>query len=121
MFDTLLQLQLCGHATLAAAHTIFTSSFMNSSIVEFVTVSGIVTARRVPEIKTTDGLNSQNGESHESFLIELNFPTTPMIDLNSAEVSTISNALNGASVIDTKRTTAKDDIVVMPSYFFSLI
>ena len=119
MFDTLLQLQLCGHATLAAAHTIFTSSFMNSSIVEFVTVSGIVTARKVPEIKTTDG--SQNGESHESFLIELNFPTTPMTDLNSAEVSTISNALNGASVIDTKRTTAKDDIVVMPPYFFSLI
>ena len=121
MFDNLLQLQLCGHATLAAAHTIFTSSFMNSSIVEFVTVSGIVTARRVPEIKTTDGLNSQNGESHESFLIELNFPTTPMTDLNSAEVSTISNALNGASVIDIKRTTAKDDIVVMPPYFFSLI
>ena len=119
MFDTLLQLQLCGHATLAAAHTIFTSSFMNSSIVEFVTVSGIVTARKVPKIKTTDG--SQNGESHESFLIELNFPTTPMTDLNSAEVSTISNALNGASVIDIKRTTAKDDIVVMPPYFFSLI
>jgi len=112
-FSPVAELQLCGHATLAAAHTIFTSSFMNSSIVEFVTVSGIVTARRVPEIKTTDGLNSQNGESHESFLIELNFPTTPMTDLNSAEVSTISNALNGASVIDIKRTTAKDDIVVI--------
>ncbi|KAL4603024.1 hypothetical protein ACB092_10G096000 [Castanea dentata] len=112
-FSPVAELQLCGHATLAAAHTIFTSSFMNSSIVEFVTVSGIVTARRVPEIKTTDGLNSQNGKSHESFLIELNFPTTPMTDLNSAEVSTISNALNGASVIDIKRTTAKDDIVVI--------
>ncbi|KAK7833695.1 putative isomerase [Quercus suber] len=76
-FSPVVELQLCGHATLVAAHTIFASSFMNSSIVEFVTVSGIVTARRV---------------------------------------STISNALNGASVIDIKRTTTKDDIVlILPS------
>ena len=58
---------------------------------------------------------------YESFLIELDFPATPMTDLNSAEDLTISNALNDAFVIDIKRTTTKDDIVVMHPYFFSLI
>jgi predicted PhzF superfamily epimerase YddE/YHI9 len=112
----LLQVKICGHATLAAAHTLFTSSLLNSNVIEFVTVSGTLTARKVPEIQTTDDLNIQNRESHESFLIELDFPTIPMIDFNSAEFSSISNALNGASVIDIKRTTTEDDlIVILPS------
>jgi predicted PhzF superfamily epimerase YddE/YHI9 len=109
----LLQVKICGHATLAAAHTLFTSSLLNSNVIEFVTVSGTLTARKVPEIQTTDDLNIQNRESQESFLIELDFPTIPMIDFNSAEFSSISNALNGASVIDIKRTTTEDDLIVM--------
>ena len=58
---------------------------------------------------------------YESLLIELDFPATPMTDLNSTEVLTIFNALNDASVIDIKRTTTKNDIVVMHPYFFFLI
>lgn len=118
MFDTLLQLKLCGHATLAAAYILFTSSLMDSSIVEFVTVSGIVSARKIPEIKANDGSNLQIGESIERFLIELDFPTTSMTDFNSTEVSTISNALNGASVMDIKWETTKDDLIVMPPCHF---
>ncbi len=118
IFDTLLQLKLCGHATLAAAYILFTSSLMDSSIVEFVTVSGIVSARKIPEIKANDGSNLQIGESIERFLIELDFPTTSMTDFNSTEVSTISNALNGASVMDIKWETTKDDLIVMPPCHF---
>ena len=58
---------------------------------------------------------------YESFLIELDFPATPMTDLNSTEVLTIFNALNDASMIDIKKTTTKNDIVVMHPYFFFLI
>uniref|UniRef100_A0A2N9GW52 Uncharacterized protein n=1 Tax=Fagus sylvatica TaxID=28930 RepID=A0A2N9GW52_FAGSY len=112
-FTPVAEVKICGHATLAAAHTLFTSSLLNSNVIEFVTVSGTLTARKVPEIQTTDDLNIQNRESHESFLIELDFPTIPMIDFNSAEFSSISNALNGASVIDIKRTTTEDDLIVM--------
>ncbi|GMY16637.1 putative isomerase [Fagus crenata] len=97
-FTPVAEVKICGHATLAAAHTLFTSSLLTSNVIEFVTVSGTLTARK-------------NRESHESFLIELDFPTIPMIDFNSAEFSSISNALNGASVIDIKRTTTEDDLI----------
>ena len=107
------QVELCGHATLAAAHTLFSSGLVNSNIIEFVTLSGILTAKKFLEIKASDSSDIQNGEVQECFLIELNLPTVPAIDVNSAEVSSISSALNGASVIDIKKITTSDALFVM--------
>ena len=102
-----MQVKLCGHGTLAASHTLFTSGLIDSNVIEFVTVSGIVTAKRavVPE----------NGEAQESISIELNFPTAPITEFNisTAEVSLISKALGGASVIDIKKKTIEDDLFVI--------
>ncbi|KAM4074230.1 hypothetical protein ACJW30_10G079400 [Castanea mollissima] len=115
-FTPVAEVELCGHATLAAAHTLFSSGLVNSNIIEFVTLSGILTAKKFLEIKTSDTSDVQNGEVQECFLIELNFPTVPAIDVNSAEVSSISSALNGASVIDIKKITSSDALfVVLPS------
>ncbi|XP_050272874.1 uncharacterized protein LOC126716010 isoform X2 [Quercus robur] len=114
-FTPVAEVKICGHATLAAAHTLFTSSLLNCDVIEFVTKSGTLTARKVADIQTIDGSNIQNHESQESFLIELDFPTIPMIDFNSAEFSPISKALNGASVIDIKRTATLDDLIVILS------
>ncbi|KAM3762664.1 hypothetical protein ACB098_01G363600 [Castanea mollissima] len=110
-FTPVAEVKICGHATLAAAHTLFTSSLLNCDVIEFVTKSGTLTARKVADIQTIDGSNIQNHESQESFLIELDFPTIPMIDFNSAEFSPISKALNGTSVIDIKRTATEDDLI----------
>jgi hypothetical protein len=85
-------------------------------------VIGIPPNIKVPEIKTSStGSTStiQNGESQESFFIELDFPTIPITDFNPTEFSSISKALNGASVIDIKRTTTEDDLIVMASIPFS--
>ncbi|XP_059438899.1 uncharacterized protein LOC132171561 isoform X2 [Corylus avellana] len=117
-FTPVAEVKICGHATLAAAHTLFATSLINSNIVEFLTASGILTARKVPEIKTSSGSTSiiQNDESQESFFIELDFPTIPITDFDPTEFSSISKALNAASVIDIKRTTTEDDlIVILPS------
>ncbi|KAL4654928.1 hypothetical protein ACB092_01G415000 [Castanea dentata] len=114
-FTPVAEVKICGHATLAAAHTLFTSSLLNCDVIEFVTKSGTLTARKVADIQTIDGLNIQNHESQESFLIELDFPTIPMIDFNSAEFSPVSKALNGTSVIDIKRTATEDDLIVILS------
>ncbi|XP_050265157.1 uncharacterized protein LOC126709106 [Quercus robur] len=115
-FTPVAEVELCGHATLAAAHTLFSSGLVNSNIIEFVTLSGILTAKKFLEIKASDSSDIQNGEAQECFLIELNFPTVPAIDVNSAEVSSISSALNGASVIDIKKITTSDALfVVLPS------
>ncbi|XP_075639793.1 uncharacterized protein LOC142611599 isoform X4 [Castanea sativa] len=114
-FTPVAEVKICGHATLAAAHTLFTSSVLNCDVIEFITKSGTLTARKVADVQTIDGSNIQNHESQESFLIELDFPTIPMIDFNSAEFSPISKVLNGASVIDIKRTATEDDLIVILS------
>ena len=114
ILNALLQIELCGHATLAAAHALFSFNLVaDSHIIEFVTLSKILTAKKFPETKASDNSNIQNGEAQECFLIELDFPTVPTIDFSSAEVSSISSALNGASVIDIKKTTIKDILFVM--------
>jgi predicted PhzF superfamily epimerase YddE/YHI9 len=109
-----LQVELCGHATLAAGHALFTSGLVNSNFIEFVTLSGILTARKVTEIKKSDGLDIQNGETEEGFFIELDFPTVPLTDFNPDEVSLISNAVKGAAVHDIKiTTTSSENLFVM--------
>ena len=98
---------------MAAAHALFSSGLVNSNIIEFVTLSGILTAKKFQETKASNSSDIQNGESQDCFLIELDFPTIPTIDSNSEEVSSISNAFNGASVIDIKNTTTSDGLLVM--------
>ncbi|XVF81524.1 hypothetical protein PTKIN_Ptkin15bG0162100 [Pterospermum kingtungense] len=107
-FTPVAEVKLCGHATLAAAHILFTTGLVNSDIIEFDTLSGILTAKKVPDVNPTHVSKIQN-----CFLIELNFPTVPITEFNSAEVSAISNALNGATMIDIKRTATADDLLVV--------
>ncbi|GKU86625.1 hypothetical protein SLEP1_g1127 [Rubroshorea leprosula] len=116
-FTPVAEIELCGHATLASAHILFATGLVNSEIIEFDTLSGILTAKKVPDVKATDASSKiQTGGAHEGFLIELNFPVDPTTEFNSAEVSDISEALNGASLIDIKRTTTSDDLfIVLPS------
>ncbi|XVF32612.1 hypothetical protein REPUB_Repub17cG0097300 [Reevesia pubescens] len=111
-FTPVAEVKLCGHATLASAHTLFCTGLVNSNIIEFDTLSGILTAKKFPDDNPTAVSKIQNGGVHECFLIELNFPVVPLTEFNSAEVSAISKALNGAPMIDIKRTTTADDIFV---------
>ncbi|KAK3193846.1 hypothetical protein Dsin_025156 [Dipteronia sinensis] len=114
-FTPVAEVELCGHATLAAAHTLFLRGLVNSNIIEFVTLSGILTAKKVPDVKA----KLQNGESEEeeeSYFIELDFPTVPTTDFNSAhEVLLFQKALNCSSIIDVKRTASDNIFVVLPS------
>ncbi|GMP91068.1 hypothetical protein CsSME_00041925 [Camellia sinensis var. sinensis] len=97
------EVKLCGHGTLAASHFLFTSGLANANRIEFLTLSGVLIAKRV-------------AESQDCFLIELDFPIVPLADFDSAEVPSISKTLSGASVIDLKITTTEEDlIVVLPS------
>ncbi|RVW54857.1 putative isomerase BH0283 [Vitis vinifera] len=114
-FTPVAEVKLCGHATLAAAHLLFTSRLMKGNMIEFITLSGVLTARKVMQGNKSDSLKYENGQAQEHFSIELDFPTVPMVEYNSAEVASISKALNGASVIDVKKTEKDDLFVVLPS------
>lgn len=83
---------------------------MKSNIIELFTLSGVLTAKKVP------GIN-ESGASDDGFFIELDFPADTVAEFNCADISQISAALNGALIIDVKRTTAEDNLLVSVSDF----
>ncbi|XP_051141758.1 uncharacterized protein LOC127258802 isoform X2 [Andrographis paniculata] len=109
-FTPVAEVKLCGHATLAAAHFLFTHDLVEGNEIEFTTLSGILTAKKVSEA----GISDTSG----SFLIELDFPVVELVDYNgpAADVSTISKSLNGAVVNEIHLTTSAEDLLaVLPS------
>jgi predicted PhzF superfamily epimerase YddE/YHI9 len=112
MDPIIIQVKLCGHATLAAAHTLFSSGLVDKNVIEFVTLSGVLTAKKISTINGTSAQN--NGEAKDGFYIELDFPADPIAEFNSSDTSLISEALNGASITDIKRTAIADNLLVNP-------
>ncbi|KAG9157237.1 hypothetical protein Leryth_004914 [Lithospermum erythrorhizon] len=103
-FTPVAEVKLCGHATLAASHVLFTYILVNDDLIEFSTLSGKLTAKRVPESKGKNEL-----------FIQLNFPVVPIVEFNSADTSQISKSLKGAAVLEISKTISDDLFVLLPS------
>ncbi|BAT95612.1 hypothetical protein VIGAN_08236900 [Vigna angularis var. angularis] len=104
-FTPTTEVELCGHATLASAHVLFSCGLVKSNIIEFFTLSGVLTAKKVP------GIN-ESGAPDDGIFVELDFPADTVAEFNGADISQISAALNGAHIIDVKRTTIGDNLLV---------
>jgi len=109
------EVNLCGHATLAASHFLFTSGVVNADEIKYFTLSGNLTAKRIPAVKSSDSLPLKNGEARDCFLIELNFPIIQTVEFDCAEVLLISKALGGAPVMEIRKTAGDDLFVVLSS------
>ncbi|KEH42132.1 putative trans-2,3-dihydro-3-hydroxyanthranilate isomerase [Medicago truncatula] len=114
-FTPTVEVNLCGHATLAASHILFSSDLVNNSVIEFVTLSGVLTVKKIPSIDVVGVPNLLNGKAPPvEFYIELDFPAYyPITKLYHDDISIIDEALNGASIIDMKRTEFADDLLVV--------
>jgi predicted PhzF superfamily epimerase YddE/YHI9 len=99
------QVALCGHATLASSHFLFTSVLAeHHGVVEFATKSGILTAKKVPAPET---------EEQGKLFIELDFPSSDFVGCGSAdELPSIPDTLNGASVVSVHKSVATTDFIV---------
>lgn len=94
-------------------HYLLASGLVKSDKIEYSTLSGIVTAKRVPETKLSDSSNSQIGSTVKSFFIELDFPIVSVVECDSnIDISTVSESLSGASIVEIKKTTPGDDLFV---------
>ncbi|XP_020226686.1 uncharacterized protein LOC109808205 [Cajanus cajan] len=111
-FTPVTEINLCGHATLAAAYTLFSSGSVETDVIEFVTLSGVLTAKKTSNTASASNLH-KGDEATRGFYVEVNYPADPVIEFNSDETSQISGALNGASIIDIKRTQMGDDLLVV--------
>ncbi|OIT25964.1 PREDICTED: uncharacterized protein LOC109215765 [Nicotiana attenuata] len=110
-FTPVHEVDLCGHATLAAAHFLFAYGLVKTDTVEFSTKSGILTAKRVQEAKAP---NSQD-DWPTGYSIELDFPVVKVAETNFADVPAISKSLNGASVVEMFETSKSDLFILLPS------
>lgn len=106
-FTPVTEVDLCGHATLAAAHFLFAYGLVKTDTIEFSTKSGILTAKRVPETKAP--------KSQDDYSIELDFPVVQVAETSSADVAAISESLNGASVVEISDTSHGYYVILLPS------
>ncbi|KAK3163498.1 hypothetical protein QOZ80_1AG0004490 [Eleusine coracana subsp. coracana] len=106
-FTPATEVELCGHATLASAHFLFTSVLTeDEAVVEFATKSGILSAKKVP---APEGA----GVSGEGKLfIELDFPVIDFFECDNAELPSIPKTLNGASVVSVHKSATAGDLIV---------
>ncbi|XP_030458889.1 uncharacterized protein LOC115679434 isoform X3 [Syzygium oleosum] len=111
---TVAEVDLCGHATLAATHALFTSGRVDSDTIQFVTLSGTLTAKKASEIETVSTSTLQNGDAL-GFFIDLIFPTILISECNSENVSSVSEVFDGASIVEVKKTAKDDHLVVFSS------
>ncbi|CAA7405949.1 unnamed protein product [Spirodela intermedia] len=114
-FTTVDEVNLCGHATLASAHFLFTSSFKKYNEVEFITKSGILSAKKVYGLEHMNSSKTTATVNGEQFSIELNFPLISVVECDDTDIPLISGTLNGALVVDVKKTAGDDLIVVLAS------
>ncbi|KAJ0979625.1 hypothetical protein J5N97_015099 [Dioscorea zingiberensis] len=113
-FTPVEEVDLCGHATLAAAHFLLSFGLVKCDIIEFVTKSGILTASKVSGI--TSGGKNENlvkcNREKDNFSIELNLPMCKVVECDSGEVPSIPETLNGASVINVQKKVSTADLLV---------
>ncbi|KQK03791.1 uncharacterized protein LOC100827266 [Brachypodium distachyon] len=108
-FTPVTEVDLCGHATLASAHFLFTTVLAEHGVVEFMTRSGILTAKKVPEAESTGAPGEEQGKQ----FIELDFPRIDFVDCNSShEMPSIPKTLNGAPIISVHKSATDGDLIV---------
>ncbi|CAO2185014.1 unnamed protein product [Urochloa humidicola] len=106
-FTPAAEVELCGHATLASAHFLFSSVLAeHETLIEFETKSGILTAKKVAAPAST----AASGEG--KLFIELDFPMIDLVDCHPAELPSIPQALNGACVFSVQKSATAGDLIV---------
>ncbi|KAL6626437.1 hypothetical protein ACP70R_030163 [Stipagrostis hirtigluma subsp. patula] len=106
-FTPAAEVELCGHATLASAHFLFTSVLAEHDVlIEFATKSGILTAKKVP---APEGAGVAGAGK---LFIELNFPMIDLVECHPAELPSIPVTLNGASVVSVQKSATAGDLIV---------
>ncbi|KAL1825926.1 hypothetical protein ACET3Z_012704 [Daucus carota] len=114
-FTPVAEVKLCGHGTLATSHFLFDSGLVDADVIEFLTLSGILTAKRVPDSKIMTGAALENGNGSPGFSVELSFPALALSDYDCPENLMNSPSLSSISTLEIKKTPYDDLFIVLPS------
>ncbi|KAL6847824.1 hypothetical protein ACP4OV_021952 [Aristida adscensionis] len=114
-FTTVTEVELCGHATLAAAHFLLAAGGAVGSgtdAVEFVTMSGsVLTARRRAKVTKATARGSESRRD-DGFCIELDFPVASVVECVLGEAPAMPDTLNGVTVVNVCKTSTVGDLMI---------
>ncbi|XP_026434728.1 uncharacterized protein LOC113332393 [Papaver somniferum] len=112
-FTTVAEVDICGHATMAAAKFLFTSGLVKSNLIEFIGLSDILDGSKIlsnGSIYSEDDNRCRRDPA--DFIIELDFPTTTLVECDPLEIPSVPQTLNGASVLNIKKTASFGDLII---------
>lgn len=115
-FTPQVEVDLCGHATLAAAHLLFTAGIVEDDVIVFHTRSGVLKAKK---IKGYDELSPEGVENCKlppgTGVVELDFPLVTASKCQSAEVEKLSDVLGNVQIVWAGLNSLGDYLVEVPS------
>ncbi|KAK8928217.1 hypothetical protein KSP39_PZI017313 [Platanthera zijinensis] len=114
-FTPVKEVTLCGHATLASAYVLFTTGVVKGEVIEFSTLSGILTTKKVQDFRKLGSAEPYASGNGEMFSIELDFPITQLLDFESEEIPSFPETLKDLSVVNVQKTSGGDLIVELSS------
>ncbi|KAI0530827.1 hypothetical protein KFK09_000375 [Dendrobium nobile] len=107
-FTPVAEVKLCGHATLASAHFLFTSGVVKGDVIEFDTLSGILVTKKMQDFGKLGFAEPCSNGNGESFSIELDFPIIQVVDCVSEEMPSFPETLNDLSMVNVQKTSNGD-------------
>lgn len=123
-FTPKVEVDLCGHATLASAHLLFSSGIAAGDTILFHTKSGVMKARKVAGYDK-DKVTEEEGESEDLKtekkrpigvgVVELDFPLDSVTKCDDTEVEVVSGVLGGAKLLWVGKTGLGDYLAEVAS------
>ncbi|XP_057247828.1 uncharacterized protein LOC104904809 isoform X1 [Beta vulgaris subsp. vulgaris] len=111
------EVKICGHGTIACTHAIFSTGTTQGNEIEFVTQSGVFSAKRISEngnqinghelLRNDDFLEYQ----HKRCLIQLRFPLYPTVPLEPIEMKLVPVSLKGPSTLNIMKMSRENDLI----------
>ncbi|CAM6090659.1 unnamed protein product [Calypogeia fissa] len=125
-FSTTAELEICGHATLASAHMLFSSGLVDGDVILFHSKKGPLKATKIGYDETEDSPETaEENEDQESRIkakaelgkgvVELDFPLNLVSHVDVSEAQAVSDALGGVETVWVGRTSFGDYLVELPS------
>ncbi|CAK9229223.1 unnamed protein product [Sphagnum jensenii] len=121
-FTPTVEVDLCGHATLASAHLLFASGIVLGDTVLFNTKSGVLKATKVSGYEEYEELLEEEDELGKrperrrpggKGVVQLDFPLVPAVPCNDTFL--LSEALGGVAIKWAGETSLGDYLVELPS------
>ncbi|KAJ7524513.1 hypothetical protein O6H91_17G008900 [Diphasiastrum complanatum] len=118
-FTPKVEVDLCGHATLASAHLMFSTGIVEGETIVFHTKSGVLKARKISgydeepvEVNQEESTAEKKKYPSGRGVVELDFPLVIASECDVSETARVSNSLGDVEIVWCGKTSLGDYLVI---------